>query len=171
MFHLFRKHYRLTPEQKEAEREAVRLLTKAQKLLEKDYRNVEEAKRLRCEATDQVLPKHRMYIPAKHPRSLLIDVDQKIELAYIRQIQLTGEISGERASPYEEAQRAYAKWKRRYGRQKEAMRRRMFWSLIWFAAVSLVLLILAWILMKNGGAKAFRHSFDWLFEGGVSPLD
>ena len=73
-----------TPEQEEAQEEAIRLLTKAQQLLMEDEKNVKEAEKLRFEVTNHLLPPKHLFILAKHPRSLLKDVDKRIHRAYYR---------------------------------------------------------------------------------------
>ena len=74
----------MTPAQKEAQDEAIRLLTEAQKILMADDGNVKEAQQIRLKVTTELLPPRKMYIVGKHPRSLLKDVDQRIQHAYFR---------------------------------------------------------------------------------------
>lgn len=80
------RRQRLTPEQQHAEKRAIELLTRAQRLLMEDDRHVDEAQRLRFQVTDELLPPRRMFIVGKHPRSLLSDVDRRIRHARIRLI-------------------------------------------------------------------------------------
>jgi len=75
---------RLTKEQQQAERSAIEKLILARRLLMESDENVEEAQRLRDEVMLHDLPKHRMYIPAKDPNSLLLDVDKRIQVARMR---------------------------------------------------------------------------------------
>jgi Co/Zn/Cd efflux system component len=79
-----RKRGSLTKEQRNAERAAIEKLTRAQQLLMESDENVEEAQRLRDEVTRHDLPKHKMYIRAEAPNSLLTDVDNRIFHARLR---------------------------------------------------------------------------------------
>ena len=81
---LFASNPPMSAAQKEAEQEAIRLLTYAQELLMEDENNVEEAQRIRFEVTEKLLPSRKMFIVGDHPKSLLKDVDTRIRHAYIR---------------------------------------------------------------------------------------
>ncbi len=70
--------------QMEAEKKAVEMLTHAQKLMVRGDEHLDEARRMRLEVTQQILPPRRMYIVGKHPKSLLKDVDKRISRAMIR---------------------------------------------------------------------------------------
>ena len=74
----------MTSEQMKAKEEAIRLLTKAQKILMDDDGNVLEAEQLRFKVTTELLPPKHLYILGKHPHSLLTDVDTRIKHAYFR---------------------------------------------------------------------------------------
>ena len=82
MFDWFDSKPRLSPEQEEAEQESIRLLTKAQQLLIENDSNIDEARKIRFEVTDHLLPPKHLYILGKHPRSLLKDVDKRIRRAH-----------------------------------------------------------------------------------------
>ncbi len=78
-----KKTIRMTQEQKNAELEAIRILNQALNLLEHEE-NVKEAETLRAYVMQRLLPAHKMYIVGQHPRSLLKQVDRRIEQAHIR---------------------------------------------------------------------------------------
>lgn len=164
MFRLCKKLYRLTPEQERAEREAVRLLNRARNMLIEDIRNVEEAKRIRFEVTQMLLPPNRMYIVGRHPKSLLRDIDQRINYASIRQIHTTGELYRDAAPSVQSqaTQQACQWWQNRYGSLKNNIQRQLYWSLAFFFALSVSLMYLLFEISKYGGSRSFSGSFDWL---------
>lgn len=75
----------MSKQQKDAERAAVEKLTLAQKLMMESDENADKAQQLRDEVVHQDLPKFKVYISAKSPKSLLADVDTRIRRARLRQ--------------------------------------------------------------------------------------
>lgn len=164
MFPFLQKRNRLTPEQEKAEKEAIRLLNHAKKMLLDDWRNVDEAKRIRFEVTHKLLPPKKMYIAGKHPRSLLRDLDKRINYAYIRQIQASGEIFRDVAPAVqsEATKQACMAWQNRYGSLKGNVQRQLYWSLAFFFGLSVCLMYLLFEISKFSGSQSFAHSFNWL---------
>lgn len=157
----------LNEEQREAEREAVLLLTKAQRLLMADERNADEALRLRLAVTRDILPPHKLYIAGQHPQSLLKDVDRRIHQArfkhYRRGDETETAAAGPSAAPRSNAVRP-AKIPR-YARAAGRERRRMFWS---YASMIVCCIALAAMVVFMGqcesGRDQWRNSFEWLGE-------
>lgn len=164
----FKKPVRMTAEQAKAEEEAIRLLTHAQKLLMDDPKNADEAKRIRFEVTNSLLPPKRMYIIGKHPKSLLLDVDRRIQHAYITQIRQGGLVHqeeipvGNTVEMQGETKRACDFWSQRYGSLKGNLQRQFYWSLIFLLILTIFVLVLIFVIGKNEGASNFSRSFQWL---------
>lgn len=73
-----------TREQLNAETRAVEMLNQARQLIEEDDLNVEEARRIRHYVVHEYLPSKKLYILRKDPKSLLLDLDRKIQRASTR---------------------------------------------------------------------------------------
>lgn len=88
----------MSTKQAQAAAEAVELLTKAQKLLDESDDNLEEAIKLRDKVTNTVLPPAKLYIKGKDPRSLLLDVNKRIEGAesrrYVHEVRSSSKRAG-----------------------------------------------------------------------------
>jgi len=75
---------RMTPAQRKAEADAVQKLLRAQHLLMESDQNVAEAQKLRDQVVIEDLPKYKIRILGKDPKSLLTDIDNRIRGAKIR---------------------------------------------------------------------------------------
>jgi hypothetical protein len=175
-------HPRMSSAQAKAEAKAIELLTKAQELLLEGDENVDEAKRIRNEVTDHILPPRRMYIVGKHPRSLLLDVDRRIHHAKFR---LTREETDSKLyetvfEPYDSTKiklpkrtnhfdyvmskvSAYEKERRsRYGSKNNQLRIQMMVSmgLLLLLGIGLVGLLFYLSTTQEGGE--LYQSFNWL---------
>ncbi len=76
----------MSKSQVRAEREAIRKLNTARKMLKQSSGNLQEAQRIRLDVTNQLLPSNNMYIVGEHPKSLLRDVDKRIRRAVLEQL-------------------------------------------------------------------------------------
>ena len=74
----------MTPAQRKAEADAVQKLLRAQHLLMESDQNVGEAQKLRDQVVIEDLPKYKIRILGKDPKSLLTDIDNRIRGAKIR---------------------------------------------------------------------------------------
>jgi len=140
---------------------AVKMLERAKRLLKEDERNVEEAQRLRLEVTDDLLPPHKMYIMRKNPKSLLLDLDRRIQHARLRLIRDGGESKAAEisSSGYEKTKRYYAE---RYGKMAQTLQRRSYYALGWFLLASLAAGIILAFLQKNFSTNEFAGAFSWI---------
>lgn len=75
---------KLTNQQRNAEQEAVRTLTRVQNMLQVDESNLPEARKLRNYVVHELLPKNHLKIMRTHPKSLLLDIDRRIQRAETR---------------------------------------------------------------------------------------
>jgi hypothetical protein len=163
MFPFRKKKNRLTPQQEKAEHEAINILNRAIKMLEKDPRNAEEAQRLRFEVTNDLLPKNKMYIIGKHPRSLLKELDITIQNAYVRQINSNGQLHHEEIPVVQSAttQRACDWWTNRYGMLKKNNKHQLYWAIAIFLAFTVFMVTLFFLMGSFGGNSSYTNSFKW----------
>jgi len=179
---------RLTPQQIEIEKEAVRLLTQAQELLKEDDHNVDEAQHLRFQVIQKLLPGNRMYIVGKHPQSLLRDVNRRIQHAYFRlarekigqsmvvdpvilpvlkprhgkrfRVEKNDEIIflGERPN-YKEIDQGIQS---RYSKATSSGKKHTYNCAIWFLLLTLSFSLFVFVMRSMYGSSALNQSFQWL---------
>lgn len=176
MFKKVKTRPKMTPEQEKAEREAVRLLKKAKRLLMEDDKNVEKAKKIRFEVTDQLLPQKQMYIIGKHPKSLLKEVDRKINNAYYRLNQqgMLSQVMPTSSSTLEKPVNGvylakdidFAKINNaisnRYSKATSKARSEMGVSAGYLILLLLFVLILFFVMQNFYGMNQIYSSFNWL---------
>ncbi len=170
---------KMTKVQIHTEKEAVRILTQAQKLLEEGDQYVHEAQRLRYEVTHELLPPQRMYILRKHPRSLLLDVDRRIQHAHIRNLR-EGKSVGQYGTFYpagamnpvkqenpvrqkstlKETKKKYAG---RYGTMAETVQKQFQSTIIWYSILSLLFVLSLFYLQQYLASNDFQRAFMWLY--------
>jgi len=93
---------RMTPAQRKAEADAVQKLLRAQHLLMESDHNVAEAQKLRDQVIIEDLPKYKIRILGKDPKSLLTDIDNRIRGAKIRLGRAVAKESGQIADSEDE---------------------------------------------------------------------
>ncbi len=164
MFPFKKKKNRLSPQQEKAEQEAINILNRAIKMLEKDPRNAEEAKRLRFEVTNDLLPKNKMYIIGKHPRSLLKELDITIQHAYFKQITNNGQLHKDEVPVVLSAatQKACDWWTNRYGTLKKNTQYKLYWTIGIFLVLTVFIVILLFLMGSLGGNSSYTNSFKWM---------
>ncbi len=164
MFPFRKKKNRLTPLQEKAEQEAITILNRALNILEEDPRNAEEAQRLRFEVTDELLPKHKMYIIGKHPQSLLKELDITIQHAYVRQINNNSQLHQEEIPVVQSeiTQKACDKWTNRYGASIKNTQQKLYWTIAIFLVLTIFLAILYYLIVSFGGNSTYSNSFKWV---------
>lgn len=156
----------LTLDQREAEREAVSMLSRAQRLLLQDDSNVNEAQKLRDQVVCDLLPSKRMYIKGKHPQSLLVDVDRRLLRARMKLSQ-SGKLhpSGEfgrkkKKSSYSDEQKR--KIQSRYSNVRAAQEWKNMIALTWFALAATAVLGLMVAYQQIYGFSDLYTSFQWV---------
>lgn len=177
MFAMVKTRPKLTPQQEAAEKEAIRMLTQAQKLLMDSDENVDEAKRIRFEVTDRLLPPNRLFIVGKHPRSLLRDLDRRISGAYFRLTQdgmFHHVVSAPRMTRIEKPVQGvylgkktdYAKINQeiqsRYEKASRQIKSQPRFSGGWLVLIFVAMILIVLAMQNFYGTNSLNNSFNWL---------
>ncbi|RJP26372.1 MAG: hypothetical protein C4527_15485 [Candidatus Omnitrophota bacterium] len=161
MFKFLKRTGVLTKEQRNAEMEAVRLLTEAQHLLMKDGHNVDEAVRLRDRVIHEVLPPQRMYIVGKHPKSLLRDVERRIFHAYYHRDH-PQELDAEHTFDLPKLARVKIVHNPRFIKASQRVERESYFSTLWMILIVLSMMMLFVAVQHYFQSNEFANAFRWL---------
>lgn len=157
-----KKPRKLTRQQMQVEEQAVRLLKQAIQLVEADDTNVERARELRHYVVHELLPEHNMVIQRKNPRSLLLDLDRRIQRASLRRA-----LNGNRPSKVQAAKKVQASQREmqrraRYATISQKQNQQVMRNAVGFICL-IILLVAAVMTAKHVyGPEMFYQSFDFL---------
>ncbi len=151
---------KMTRSQRKAEREAVRLLIEAQHLLTEDVQNADRALQLRNKAVLEILPSHRLYIAAKHPNSLLRDVDHRISKAFSEKFWREKQAGLEGVDS--ESKKINIALHKRFDKANQRAEKNYYTSIMWllFLAVSFVSILL--LMQHYSDGNTFANTFQWI---------